>query len=832
MDGKIGVADLGARSESRLRAVENENGGLFRSDDGGATWTLVNNERRFRQRAFYYTHVFADPKNKDLVYVGNVGTYRSTRRRQDVRAATICRAATRTTCGSTPTTPITCCTRSDGGGAITYNASSDNRTWTATRLSDGPVLSRRRDDARAVRHLRLAAGRQRSVRAEQHAAGGFGGRGGGGGRGGAPATYSPGGSEDGYIAPDPKDPDIFYSGTNANGGGFLTKLNRRTGEVREVSPYPRMFSGEESAVLKERWQWTYPIMFSPVDPNVLYASSQHLWKTTNGGQSWERISPDLTRHDPKTMGPSGGPITRDMNGPEVYAVIFALGPSKRTTNVIWTGSDDGIISVTKDGGKTWSNVTPKDMPDFGRVSIIDASAFDSASAYVAVKRPLLDDKAPYIFRTHDFGKTWTKIVNGIRGDDFVHAVREDPTRKGLLYAATQHGVYLSYDDGDHWESLSLNLPDIPIADLIVVGPRSRDRDARARFLHSRQHRAAAAVPRRDGERSDPVLFKPADAIRASSPAVIQYVLKAAGAERSRRHPRRQGPGHSQLSGHDERWRTRVAAAAAARAPDSAAVGGGGGGRGRGGFGTANPGKNAGSQHVHVGSALCARRHVPRHDSLGRRRRTDRRRRPGNTRCDSPPTARRCRSRSSSSAIHCTRRPTPICKRSSRSRSRLRDKVSEANGAVIQIRDVKREVADRLGKSHDAQLKSAGDKFDEGLERGRGGDLSGEESERAGSAQLPDQSQQSPCGTVGRRLEPGREADRQRVSDIHGSQIGAQGADGFAAEGAQHRVAAVQHRGEARGPRADHGEAASGLLAIGASFNVRRSQRPTPLASSA
>src|SRR5439155_11380812 len=222
-------------------------------------------------------------------------------------------------------------------------------------------------------------------------------------------------------------------------------------------------------VRQGRGIWPIPTVFSPVDPHVLYASAQHLWKTTNGGQSWERISPDLTRHDPKTMGASGGPITRDMNGPEVYAVIFAVAPSKRSTNVIWTGSDDGVVSVTKDGGKTWTNVTPKEMPDFGRVSLIDASAFDSATAYVAVKRPLLDDKAAYIFRTHDFGKTWTKVVSGIRAADYVHTVREDSTRRGLLYAGTQHGVYLSYDDGDHRESLSLNLPDIPISDLIVQG---------------------------------------------------------------------------------------------------------------------------------------------------------------------------------------------------------------------------------------------------------------------------------------------------------------------------------------------------------------------------
>ena len=185
---------------------------------------------------------------------------------------------------------------------------------------------------------------------------------------------------------------------------------------------------------------------------VLYTSSQHVWKTTNGGQTWTRIAGDLTRHDPKTMGPSGGPITHDMNSPEIYATVFALGPGKKNVNVIWAGSDDGLIHVTRNGGQTWTNVTPKDMPEFGRVSQIDASSFDDGTAYVAVKRPLLNDVAPYVFRTHDFGKTWTKVVNGIRPNDYVHAVREDPTRKGLLYAGAQHGMYISYDDGDSWQA--------------------------------------------------------------------------------------------------------------------------------------------------------------------------------------------------------------------------------------------------------------------------------------------------------------------------------------------------------------------------------------------
>ena len=160
----------------------------------------------------------------------------------------------------------------------------------------------------------------------------------------------------------------------------MTRLNRRTGELREVNPYPRMFSGEPSSALMERWQWTYPIIFSPVDPNVLYTSSQHVWRTTNGGQSWDRISDDLTRHDPKTMGDSGGPITHDMNSPEVYGTVFALGPGKTNVNILWAGSDDGLVHVTRDGGKTWTNVTPKDMPEFGRVSQIDASSFEPGGA--------------------------------------------------------------------------------------------------------------------------------------------------------------------------------------------------------------------------------------------------------------------------------------------------------------------------------------------------------------------------------------------------------------------------------------------------------------------
>jgi photosystem II stability/assembly factor-like uncharacterized protein len=705
IDGKIGISISPVDPNRVFALVENENGGLFRSDDAGATWTLVNNERRFRQRAFYYTHVFADTKNKDLVYVENVGTYRSTDGGKTFAQQQFARGDSHDM-WIDPDDDNHVLHAADPGGDITFDATAPNPTWSATDYPTGQfyhVVA-----TTSVPYFICGSQQDESeMCVSTEAANAFGGR--GRGRGATTTSFSPGGSEDGYIAPDPKNPDIFYSGTNANGGGFLTKLDRHTGEVREVSPYPRMFSGEESAVLKERWQWTYPVIFSPVNPNILYTGSQHLWKTTNGGQKWERISPDLTRHDPKTMGPSGGPITRDMNGPEVYAVIFAIGPSKRTTNVIWTGSDDGILSVTKNAGTSWTNVTPKDMPDFGRVSSIDASAFDSASAYVAVKRPLLEDKAPYIFRTHDFGKTWTKITNGIRPDDYVHAVREDPTRKGLLYAGTEHGVYISYDDGDSWSSLSLNLPDIPVWDLIVtdhdldIATHGRGFYILDNIEPLRQYRATMTAS------AEPVLFKPADAIRSGGPAVIQYWLKSpaqkvridivdAAGQVIRTYPDTTNEGGGRGRGG------RGAPA------DSAAAAGGGRGRGgRGGFGGGNPGRVAGLNSVDWDQAYAPAVTFPGMILWG-----------GSTNGPAAPPGRytvrlTADDHTVSQPLVVKRNPwheaTDADLRAQFALAiQIRDKVSEADRAVIQIRDIKRQVDDRLAKASDAQIKSAGDKL--------------------------------------------------------------------------------------------------------------------------
>jgi len=277
--------------------------------------------------------------------------------------------------------------------------------------------------------------------------------------------------------------------------------------------------------IKERWQWTFPIVFSKADPKRLYVSSQRLWMTTDGGRSWTALSGDLTRHDPMTLQKSGGPITGDMNGPEVYAVIFSVAPGKTDPNVIWTGSDDGLVHVTRDGGATWTNVTPPDMPEFGRVSLIEASAFDPGTAYVAVKRPLLNDFSPYAFRTHDYGRTWTKIVQGIRADAYVHGVREDPTRRGLLYAGTAHGVYVSYDEGDHWQSLNPSLPDLPIVSMIVekneliISAHGRGFWVLDNLAPIRQASADLAV-------QPAKLFEPPTAVRSGTGVTLSWWLKA------------------------------------------------------------------------------------------------------------------------------------------------------------------------------------------------------------------------------------------------------------------------------------------------------------------
>jgi photosystem II stability/assembly factor-like uncharacterized protein len=454
--GKIGVAVSGADANRVYAMVEAEDGGLFRSEDAGATWTRISEDRRLRQRAFYYSRIYADPVAKDTVYVLNTAFFKSTDGGKTFRTL-------RPPHGDNhdlwiaPNDTKRMIESNDGGANVSING---GETWTGQAFPTAQLyhVAVTKD----VPYHVCGAQQDSSTICVSSAGGGRGG-GGGGPRVGA-IEYSAGGGESGYIAPSPVNPNIFYAGSQ---GALLTRLDRSTGQMRDVQVYPLFFSGMSASVLKERWQWTFPIVFSPLDANVLYTSSQHLWKTTNEGQSWQMISPDLTRADPKTLGDSGGPITKDQNGPEIYGTIFTIAPSKTDAQTIWTGSDDGLVYITRDGGKNWKNITPPGMPDFIRISLIEASPHKPGTAYVAAKNYQGDDRKPYAYRTDDYGATWTKIVNGIPEYDFPHAIREDPKRAGLLFMGTEHGIYVSFDNGAEWQSLRQNLPDVQVSDLLI-----------------------------------------------------------------------------------------------------------------------------------------------------------------------------------------------------------------------------------------------------------------------------------------------------------------------------------------------------------------------------
>jgi photosystem II stability/assembly factor-like uncharacterized protein len=447
--GKISVAVSPADSRRVFALVEAEDGGLFRSDDAGATWTRVNESRDLRQRAFYFSRIAADPKDRDTVYAMNVVFWRSTDGGKKFKTVETPHADHHDL-WIDPRDPQRMIIGTDGGGSVTVNG---GKTWTAQDYPTAQMyhLATTRD---VPYHVCGAQQDNSTACVPSRADGRF------------PDLYDVGGNESGYVTPHPTDPNVFYAGGQE---AYLTRYDRRTGETRDIQPYPWFYSGQSAGSVPERWNWTFPIAVSALDPSVVYAGSQHLWRTRNQGQSWERISPDLTRADPKTLGDSGGPITKDQNGPEFYGTLFTIAPSQRERDTIWVGSDDGRVHITRDAGAHWSEVTPKDMPEFTRVSLIDASPHRPGAAYLAGKRYQLEDRTPYIWKTEDYGGTWARIDAGVPPGHFVHAVREDPGRAGLLYAGTEHGVSVSFDDGASWHSLSLNLPDTQVADLVVEG---------------------------------------------------------------------------------------------------------------------------------------------------------------------------------------------------------------------------------------------------------------------------------------------------------------------------------------------------------------------------
>ncbi|MCE2997348.1 MAG: WD40/YVTN/BNR-like repeat-containing protein [Cyclobacteriaceae bacterium] len=508
--GKIGITVSPVDSKRLWAIVEANEGGVFRSDDAGATWKRTNDERKLRQRAFYYSRIYADPFDREAVYCLNVNFYKSTdggvKFDQEIKG----KHGDYHDLWIDPNNPQRMILSDDGGGSVSVNG---GKSWT-----DQDYITTQFYHVTTTNHVPYhVAGAQQDNSTiaipssgwdHMNELGQWG--------------YDVGGGESGYITSHPDNPNVYYAGSQ---GALLTRKDVTTGQVRDIQVYPRFFSGEPANSLPERWQWTYPIVFSPKDSKILYTCSQHVWKTTDDGQSWEKISPDLTYADPETLGISGGEVTRDMNGPEIYATVFALAPSFHDVNTIWAGSDDGKIQITRDGGKNWTNITPKDLPKNSVVAIIDESRHKAGTAYVAAFRYQVDDRQPYVFRTTDFGKTWTKIVNGIKDGHFSRSVREDHVRPGLLFLGTEHGAYVSFNAGDNWQPLQLNLPDTPIRDLVV-----KDDDV-VLGTHGRGFWILDDIrPLRQLTpelMKQPVIFyQPSDAIRGINQAMFQYYLNA------------------------------------------------------------------------------------------------------------------------------------------------------------------------------------------------------------------------------------------------------------------------------------------------------------------
>jgi photosystem II stability/assembly factor-like uncharacterized protein len=452
--GRIGVTVSGGDSNRVYALIESKKGGIYCSEDGGDHWILVNNDDRYRQRAWYFTHIFADPKSADTLYVLNTGLFRST---DGGKTFALLPAPHGDHHGLwiDPENPQRIMNSNDGGVTISLDG---GKTWTQQNNQPTAQFYHVIADNRFPYYLYGSQQDNSSVAIASRDTDEW------------VITdkdwYDVGGGESGYIAPDPRDYNIVYAGDN---GAVLTRFDKRTEQAQDVSPWPLDTSGNGAANLEHRFQWTYPIVISPNDPNEIYAGAEVVFKSTDQGHSWQVISPDLTRNDKSKQQPSGGPITLDITSVEYYDTVFTIAESPKQKDLIWAGTDDGLIQLTQDGGKHWSNVTPSNriLPEWSLISLIEASPHDAGTAYVAVDRHKNDDLHAYIYKTSDFGKSWTKIANGIPDGAFVHAVRQDPVNKNLLYAGTELGVYISFDDGGHWQPLQLNLPTTPIDDLIV-----------------------------------------------------------------------------------------------------------------------------------------------------------------------------------------------------------------------------------------------------------------------------------------------------------------------------------------------------------------------------
>ncbi len=456
--GKIGVTISPVQAGRVWAVIEAEDGAVFRSDDYGATWIRLSEQSLLRTRPWYYMHITADTQDPDTVYIQNYGLWKSI----DGGASF---ATMPTAHGDEhalwidPQDNQRMVKGDDGGACVSFNG---GRSWSSIYNQPTAQLYHVCTDDRFP--YRVYGSQQDNTAITLPSAsidGAIHER----------DWYAPGGGESGYIAIKPDDPDIVVASGPIGQRAYndlMTLYNHRTGQKWINTVWPELYGwGAGAESLKYRFQWTFPIMFSRHDPDVLYVCSQHLHRSTDLGASFEALSPDLTRNDPDKLKPSGGPITRDNTGAEVYCTIFALAESPQEPGLLWAGSDDGLVHISHDGGREWREITPPDLPEWALISIIDLSEHQAGAAYLAATRYKLDDTRPYLYKTTDYGESWTAITNGIPEREFTRVIREDPKRRGLLYAGTETGIYISFDDGANWQPMGGNLPVCPIHDFVI-----------------------------------------------------------------------------------------------------------------------------------------------------------------------------------------------------------------------------------------------------------------------------------------------------------------------------------------------------------------------------
>lgn len=450
--GKVTVAVSASRPSRVWAMVQHaDKGGLYRSEDGGEKWTLVNGSHRITQRGWYYSRIFADPRNADTIYVTNINFLKSIDGGKSFSRIRVRHGDTHDLWidpGDTERMIL----GDDGGAEVTNNG---GQTWTTQDNQPTAELYRVIADDRFP--YWVYAGQQDNTTVAIRS----------GVRDGAITQahwHDVGGGESAWIAPDPRNPDIVYAGSY---GGSITRYDHKTGETREIIAWPQVVDGLAQRDLKYRFQWNAPIILSKHEPGTLYHAAQHLLRSRDEGQTWEEASPDLSRNDKTKQGYSGGPIQHEITGVETYGTIFYVVESPHEKGTMWAGTDDGLVHITRNNGTTWENVTPKGIPEWIRINAIDVSPHDEATAYVAATMYQFDDYRPYLYKTSDYGKTWTKIVNGIPDKAFTRVVREDPGRRGLLFAGTESGLFLSFDDGANWAPFQRNLPVVPITDMTI-----------------------------------------------------------------------------------------------------------------------------------------------------------------------------------------------------------------------------------------------------------------------------------------------------------------------------------------------------------------------------